>query len=258
MKIIEWSIPEFKTFHLASKALSQLKAHEFTHVLLLPFFESQASPYCITSHNTIRPQFGDWNDFAEFCKTAQILNLHVGIDVVLNHISPKHILAKFSTQASPINTNWTDVWQLNHTCQEVKKYLVHHLQQLENCGVQFIRVDAAYHIPIYLIEFMKRNFKFDLILDDTVQPEKLAFADFILNHTFRSSLLENQVFPSSFPSKNEIVYFSNHDTIEIASPYLEFLQYEAWIQHVLNLNHPILMSHYEHVSPMSTYSFRKG
>ena len=258
MKIIEWSIAEFKSFHLASKALLQLKAHEFTHVLLLPFFESQASPYCITSHNTIKPEIGNWNDLVEFCKIAQNLNLQVGIDVVLNHISPKHILAKYSTQASPIHTNWTDVWQLNHTSTEVEKYLVNHLIQLANCGVQFIRIDAAYHIPLYFIEFIKKKFNFDIILDDSIQPEKLAFADYILNHTFRKSLIESQSFPATLPAKNEIIYFSNHDSIEIASPYLEFLQYEEWIHQVLSHRHPILMSHYEHVSPMTTYSFRNS
>jgi 1,4-alpha-glucan branching enzyme len=258
MKIIEWSIPEFKSFHMASKALMQLKAYDFTHVLLLPFFESQESPYCITSHNTIKPDFGNWNDFESFCKLANGLNLNIGVDVVLNHVSPKHILAKYSTQASPIHTNWTDVWQLNHAINEVETYLMNHLHQLKNCGVQFIRLDAAFHIPTSLIEFIKRNFNFEVILDDYIQPEKLVFADFILNHHFRNSLIENQKFPSSLPPRNEIIYFSNHDTIETASPFLEFMEYTEWVQHVLNCNHPILMSHYEHISSISTYSFRKG
>jgi glycosidase len=258
MKIIEWSLPEFKSIQRASNSLQQLHEFGFTHILLLPFFESGESPYCIHSHQNINPKLGSWNDMESFCKKARNYNMDVGVDVVLNHVSPQHPLTPFSFQKPPENTNWSDVWQINHQEVHVENYLLNHLAALENIGVHFIRVDAAFHIPFSFLQLIKKRFNFSIILDDYVQIEKLALANYKLNHKFRQYLLEKQSYPKETLEENDIVYFSNHDTIELASPYLEFMHYEHWLECVIQSNQHLLSSHYEHLSSMATYSFRKG
>ena len=130
-RIYEISIPHFTTegtFDAAIRQLSALDSLEIDALYLLPInptdFENSKSPYCITDNLKVRKELDGVEGLKLFIKAAHDKGMKVILDVILNHFSIHHCCASdedfFALDENkkpfhPIGTNWTDVYQVNHS-----------------------------------------------------------------------------------------------------------------------------------------------
>lgn len=167
-RIYEISIPHFTdkgNFVGAVHELGALKALDIDAVYLLPInitdLEVSRSPYCISDHWHVRQELGGFEGLEFFTRAAHELNMQVIMDVVLNHASENHLYSQdedyFAKDAGnkpyhPIDTNWTDVFQINHSDLWFSYTSLNILLNFLKLGVDGFRFDATSFLPDYNLE----------------------------------------------------------------------------------------------------------
>jgi maltose alpha-D-glucosyltransferase/alpha-amylase len=77
-------------------------------IWLLPFYRSprEDAGYDVVDHYEIDPRLGTTGDFVAFLREAEHRNIHVLIDLVINHTSSQHRWFQESLQAGSAKRGW--------------------------------------------------------------------------------------------------------------------------------------------------------
>lgn len=116
------------------------------------------SYYAITDFTKINPEFGTIEDFRNLIKTAHDNGIYVILDWVPNHTGWDHTWIKNKPEyytkdkdgniTHPIDTDWTDVADLNYDNQDMRKEMIADMQYwLKEEGVDGFRCDVAGSVP---------------------------------------------------------------------------------------------------------------
>ncbi len=167
-RIYEISIPHFTTegtLDAAIRQLSALDSLEIDALYLLPInptdIANSKSPYCIIDNFEVRKELGGASGLKLFTEAAHENGMKVILDVVLNHASINHKCAQekdfFSLDGNespfhPIETNWNDVFQINHLNDFHSGNLLNSLFSFLEMGIDGFRFDATSFLPDKNIE----------------------------------------------------------------------------------------------------------
>jgi len=116
------------------------------------------SYYAVSDFTKINPEFGTIEDFRNLVSTAHDNGIYVILDWVPNHTGWDHTWLKtnpeYYTQndkgevVHPVDTDWTDVADLNYDNQEMRKAMVADMSYwLTEEGVDGFRCDVAGSVP---------------------------------------------------------------------------------------------------------------
>lgn len=116
------------------------------------------SYYAVSDFTKINPEFGTIEDFRTLLTTAHDNGIYVILDWVPNHTGWDHTWLKtnpeFYTQndkgevVHPLDTDWTDVADLNYDNQEMRKAMIKDMSYwLTEEGVDGFRCDVAGSVP---------------------------------------------------------------------------------------------------------------
>lgn len=115
------------------------------------------SPYAISNHRAINPEFGTMDDFSNFIEAAHGRGLAVIIDIVFNHTSADSLMRKANPNWFWKNSNgvpgsrideWSDVIELDYSIKELWNYQIETLKDWIMHGVDGFRCDVAPLIPL--------------------------------------------------------------------------------------------------------------
>lgn len=116
------------------------------------------SYYAVSDFTKINPEFGTIENFRDLVNTAHDNGIYVILDWVPNHTGWDHTWLKtnpeYYTQndkgevVHPVDTDWTDVADLNYDNQEMRKAMIADMTYwLTNEGVDGFRCDVAGSVP---------------------------------------------------------------------------------------------------------------
>lgn len=116
------------------------------------------SYYAVSDFTKINPEFGTIEDFRDLVKTAHDNGIYVILDWVPNHTGWDHTWLKtnpeYYTQndkgevVHPVDTDWTDVADLNYDNQEMRKAMIADMSYwLTKENVDGFRCDVAGSVP---------------------------------------------------------------------------------------------------------------
>ena len=116
------------------------------------------SYYAVSDFTKINPEFGTIEDFRSLVNTAHDNGIYVILDWVPNHTGWDHTWLKtnpeYYTQndkgevVHPVDTDWTDVADLNYDNQEMRKAMIADMSYwLTEEGVDGFRCDVAGSVP---------------------------------------------------------------------------------------------------------------
>jgi len=162
-RIYEISIPHFTeegTFQSAIYQLEKISKFGADALYLLPIhkvdLQTSRSPYCVTNTFDIREELGNFSDLKQFTEAAHALNLKVVLDVVFNHASINHYCAfdedffaldENKKPFHPIGTDWTDVYQVNHSDVWYSYNSLNAMFHFLELGIDGFRFDATSFLP---------------------------------------------------------------------------------------------------------------
>ncbi len=109
------------TFHNTEEMLDYLQDLGVTTLYLLPFVDSpmEDAGFDVKNPQDVRNDLGGMQQFEHFIKTAKDKGFNIKADLVLNHLSDKHI---WFQQLQAGNTNYLDYFIWRDTMPEYKKY----------------------------------------------------------------------------------------------------------------------------------------
>ncbi len=173
-----------KSLRKIRNLLKDLKEVGFAGVYLIALWQDGGADngFDVVDY-TVNPKFGTDKEFMELIKEAHRLGLTVGVDVVPNHVSDQHILAKNCLEGVPgyedclyvvtkdeakrltaagvpsffgelAYSDFGDKYvrstfvprrqlNLNWKCQTVRDYFKSVFRNLESIGIDFVRVDCG-------------------------------------------------------------------------------------------------------------------
>lgn len=145
------------------------------------------SYYAVSDFTKINPEFGTIENFRDLVNTAHDNGIYVILDWVPNHTGWDHTWLKtnpeYYTQndkgevVHPVDTDWTDVADLNYDNQEMRKAMIADMSYwLTNEGVDGFRCDVAGSVPTNFWEqaIPKLRAKKDIfMLAEAWEPELL-------------------------------------------------------------------------------------
>ena len=116
------------------------------------------SYYAVSDFTKINPEFGTLEDFRNLVKTAHENGIYVILDWVPNHTGWDHEWIKSNPDyytkdkdgniTHPVDTDWTDVADLNYDNKEMRKEMIADMQYwLKEEGVDGFRCDVAGSVP---------------------------------------------------------------------------------------------------------------
>ena len=164
------------TLNKASERLGEIKDMGFDYVYLLPIHErgklnskgTYGSPYAIRDYYSIDKHIGTINDFEQFVKKAHSIGLKVMIDVVFNHSAcdcvytknhPEYYLKDKEGNFTRKVADWSDVYDFDYSCKELRKELIKVLKYWANKGIDGIRCDVASLVPVNFWKEARRELK---------------------------------------------------------------------------------------------------
>lgn len=115
------------------------------------------SPYAIRDYRAIDPDLGDERSFRMLVDKAHALGMKVMLDVVYNHTSRDSVLLQehpewFLRDASGNFTtkvpDWSDVYDLDYSRQDLWEYQIATLEKWVDLGVDGFRCDVAPLVPL--------------------------------------------------------------------------------------------------------------
>jgi glycosidase len=281
LRILEISIPHASVsgrFCDALQLSEQIARDGFNTVFVLPWMKVNralsSSPYAVVNHMEVNEMLGTLNDARVWIAACHDAGLRVILDLPLNHTSPDHSWTANKNWYSktedgemhpPLGTNWKDVVQLNHSCEQVKLACIEVMIFWLNIGVDGFRLDAASFMPpgfvgdiLYKMHRLKKHVVFwgdgenssgvSSFYDAWFYHE--AFALGKQNPRAWTNLIESH-------GNRGIFYLTNHDTLYSGlSPVAEWgdvyheLRRNLWLS-----NRNVMQSWSEWTNPHRTYSF---
>jgi len=188
------------------------------------------SYYAVSDFTKINPEFGTIENFRDLVNTAHDNGIYVILDWVPNHTGWDHTWLKtnpeYYTQnekgevVHPVDTDWTDVADLNYDNQEMRKAMIADMTYwLTKEGVDGFRCDVAGSVPT--------NFWEQAI------PELRAKKDiFMLAEAWKPELLKDGLFDMAYAwdrhhAMNAIAQGEKDATEFIATLQTDFDRYES-------------------------------
>ncbi|MBL7560179.1 alpha amylase C-terminal domain-containing protein [Olleya sp. YSTF-M6] len=188
------------------------------------------SYYAVSDFTKINPEFGTIENFRDLVNTAHDNGIYVILDWVPNHTGWDHTWLKtnpeYYTQndkgevVHPVDTDWTDVADLNYDNQEMRKAMIEDMSYwLTEEGVDGFRCDVAGSVPT--------NFWEQAI------PELRAKKDiFMLAEAWKPELLKDGLFDMGYAwdrhhAMNAIAQGEKDATEFTATLQTDFDRYEA-------------------------------
>lgn len=169
LSIYEVNIRQFSkegTFAAFENELPKLKALGTDLLWLMPIQPigeknrkgTLGSYYAVKDYTKVNPEFGTMEDFKRLVKTAHALDMYVILDWVANHTAPDHPWAAehsdwFTKNAKgefipPMDTDWTDVIDLNYDSQGMRKAMKDALLfWVKEADIDGYRCDVAKEVP---------------------------------------------------------------------------------------------------------------
>jgi glycosidase len=120
---------------------------------------TMGSYYAVADYQKTNPEFGTLNDLKHLVSTAHEMGMKVIIDWVANHTGWDNWLisehADWYTSDStgniicPLNTDWSDVADLNYDVPEMREYMIQSLEYwVKEANIDGYRCDVAGMVPI--------------------------------------------------------------------------------------------------------------
>jgi glycosidase len=166
------------TFRSAEKQLPRLKELGVDILWLMPIHPigqqnrkgTLGSPYAVSDHRAVNPEFGTLEDFRHFVAAAHKLGLHVILDWVGNHTAWDSVLFKQHPEwyerdadGKPHPTpwyDWDDIIDLDYSKPALRRYMTESmLYWVRDVGVDGYRVDAAGLTPLDFWEQASRELR---------------------------------------------------------------------------------------------------
>ena len=281
LRILEISIPHASSsgkFCDAMHLPKRIAQDGFNAVFVLPWMkvnrELSPSPYAVVNHMEVNDELGTLFDAQAWIRACHDAGLTVILDLPLNHTSPAHGWTAHQHWYSktddgkmhpPLGTNWNDVVQLNHACDEVKLVCLEVMLFWLNIGVNGFRLDAA--------SFMSDKFVEDIICavrrtnqhavfwgdGESYAGTIPVFHAWIHHESFALAKQDLQSWNNLVESYegNGIFYITNHDTLNCGlSPQ------SVWADRYLEMNRTlwnskchVMQSWPEWKDPATSYSF---
>lgn len=152
------------TFDALTKKLPQIKEKGADILYLMPISPigkvgrkgSLGSPYAIEDYEKFNPEYGSKSDFLALVEKAHSLNMKVMMDIVFNHTSRDARLIKEHDEFYHHDKDgkmgnkigeWSDVYDLETSREDVQNYLVSVLMKYKGYGVDGFRFDVASFLP---------------------------------------------------------------------------------------------------------------
>lgn len=156
---------KWNTFQKLKQDLPRVSGMGFDAIWLMPIHPigrlsrkgDLGCPYSIQDYDSVNPEYGTEEDFAELVQAAHDLGLKVLIDVVYHHTShdsmlwkrhPDFFLRDKNGQAMCKEPEWSDVIDLDYSHAELWPILINSLIKWSKLGVDGFRCDVASLVPI--------------------------------------------------------------------------------------------------------------
>ena len=159
-----------------------------------------SSPFAITNHTTIHPDFGSQSDFLNLIKYLHSLNLKIMVDFVPNHTSISHPWVDlhpeyYSKNADGFIREFSgDVFKLDYSNPQLKQEMFQILMTISSWGVDGVRCDMAHLIPL--------NF-----WQEAIGQVKQKNKDFVfIAEAYPNSPFDLQIIPKLLDSGFDAVY----------------------------------------------------
>ena len=156
--------PKDGTFKSLISDLPRIKSLGMNYIYLMPIHPIGkvnrkgliGSPYSVSDYMEINPEYGTMEDFKEFMKKAQELNLKVMLDMVFHHTSHDAVLYQkhpdwyYKENGLPTRKVYDcqDIIDLDFRNEDLHEYLIDVLLFWTGLGVAGFRFDSASLIPI--------------------------------------------------------------------------------------------------------------
>ncbi len=147
---------------------------------------SLGSPYAIEDYEKFNPEYGSEEDFKTLVKEAHLLNMKVMMDIVYNHTSRDARLIKEHNEYYHHDKEgrmgnkigeWSDVYDLETSREDVQDYLVSVLMKYKSYGVDGFRFDVASFLPVSFYKKARKALGEDMIfLAEAVDGPFLLYA----------------------------------------------------------------------------------
>ncbi len=152
------------TFSALNNKLEEIKEKGADILYLMPISPigkdgkkgTLGSPYAIEDYEAFNPEYGTEEDFIELVKKAHSLDMKVMMDIVFNHTSRDARLIKEHSEYYHHDKDgkmgnkigeWSDVYDLETSRDDVQDYLVSVLVKYKSYGVDGFRFDVASFLP---------------------------------------------------------------------------------------------------------------
>jgi glycosidase len=163
---------------------------------------SAGSPYAISDHRTIHPDYGTEKDFRQLVDAVHDYDMRVIIDMVLNHGAPDHVLTKqepaflySDSVRSP--AEWSDVIDFNYEHTATHAYAQDTMTYwLREFDVDGFRCDVAGLVPLDFWEKASHNLreiKADLFLLAEWDARRLLYHAFHAGYDWTMYLIMCEV-----------------------------------------------------------------
>jgi glycosidase len=154
------------TFRAVTEQLGAIRDLGATTVWLMPIHPvgrerrkgTLGSPYAVSDHGAINPDYGTDDDLRRLVDRAHSLGLRVIIDWVANHTAwdnplrwsnPEFYRRDESGQVMEAGHGWTDVAQLDHSSPGLRDHLIAQmLHWVQGFGIDGFRCDVASLVPV--------------------------------------------------------------------------------------------------------------
>ncbi|WP_221633950.1 alpha-amylase family glycosyl hydrolase [Nocardioides luti] len=155
------------TFRAAQEHLERIRDLGASIVWLMPVHPigevnrkgTLGSPYAISDHRAVNPEFGTTEDLRAFVAAAHELGLKVILDWVANHTAWDHVLVEEHPEFYKRDRNgrfrptpwwdWDDIIDLDYAVPGVHEYMADAMEHwVRECDVDGFRCDVAGFVPM--------------------------------------------------------------------------------------------------------------
>lgn len=195
------------TFAAFSEHLERLKEMGVNTLWFMPVYSisdlnkkgTLGSYYSIRDYKSINSEFGTLEEFKELVNTAHDMGFKVVMDWVANHTGWDHtwitehpeyyVKDENGNIISPLNTDWTDVAQLDYTNADMRAAMIEAMKfWVEEVDVDGFRCDYAQGVPIDFWESARAALDevkpIYMLAEDGTNSDSLLNAAFDSNYNF--------------------------------------------------------------------------
>lgn len=176
------------------KKLDYIKSLNVDIIYLLPIHEigqkgkkgTLGCPYSIKDYYSIAHELGTLSDFKKLIKEVHNKDMKIMMDIVFNHTSRDSVLIDkhpewyYKTKDGNFGGkvgDWSDVYDLDHSNQELEEYLSDNVKYWSDLGVDGFRFDVASIIPMSFFRLLRSKIGEEKIL--LAESVHLGFIKFL-------------------------------------------------------------------------------